>query len=168
MDSIVDPNADYLWDSVSTESNAKGVTTKAPKSDDDWIDERHHAIALMEATNLIQMPGRRVAQPGEKAENPNIEESPEEIQALIDADRASWMKHAQGLYDATIVMMNAIDAKDATGVTNASEGLDKACENCHSQYWYPHQFDKIQNSGEAAPSTAPDNKPPNKLKSGDL
>jgi hypothetical protein len=168
MDSLVDPNSDYLWESVSTESNAHGVTTKVPKTDEDWENERHHAIALLEATNLLQMPGRRVARPGEKAENPNVEESPEEIQALIDGDRASWIKHARDLYDATAVMMQSIDAKDATGVLNAGEGIDKACENCHAQYWYPHQFDKIQDSGEATQPPSSENKPPKKLEKGDL
>lgn len=146
MDSLVDPNSDYLWDSVSIVSNSNGVTEKAPKTDEDWANERHHAIALMEATNLLQMPGRHVARPGEKAEDPNIEEQPEQIEALIAADRSTWIKYARGLYDATAVMMKSIDAKDATGVMNAGEGLDKACEVCHEHYWYPHQYDNIQKS----------------------
>jgi hypothetical protein len=157
MNSVVDPNAEYLWGSVSTDVTSKGVIEKAPKTDKDWEDERHHAIALMEATNLLQMPGRLVARPGEKSDNPGIEEGPEVIMTLIDTDRASWIKYAQGLYDASAVMLKSIDAKDVAGVLSASESLDKACENCHMHYWYPHQFDGRQKTGRTLPTAAPSN-----------
>jgi cytochrome c556 len=147
MDSVVDPNSDYLWDSVSTETSAKGTVDKAPKTDQDWAEERRHAIALLEATNLLQMPGRMVASPGAKTEHPGIEETPEAMQEAIDHDRASWIKYALGLYDATAIMMKSIDAKDAAGVLDAGDGLDKACEQCHQHYWYPHQFDYFKKNG---------------------
>jgi hypothetical protein len=146
MDSVVDPNSDYLWDSVSTETSAKGTVDKAPRTDQEWAEERRHGIALLEATNLLQMPGRTVAKPGEQAEHPGIEETPEAIQEAIDHDRASWNKYALGLYDATAIMMKAIDAKNAAGVLDAGDGLDKACEQCHQHYWYPHQFDYLNKS----------------------
>jgi hypothetical protein len=151
MDSLVDPNADALWDSVSTVTTKAGVAVNAPKTDADWAEERHRVIAVMEATNLLQMPGRMVAQPGEKAEDSNIEESPEEIKNLIDSDRASWIKYAHGLYDAASVMKTAIDSKNAKGIGDASEGLDEACEHCHENYWYPHQYDHLPKS---APQTS--------------
>src|SRR5215475_15592828 len=88
MDAEVDYNADWLWDAVSTETSAQGVIDRRPKTDDDWKEARNHAIALLQATNLLQMTGRAVAKPGEKSENPGVEEGPEEIKALMDADRA--------------------------------------------------------------------------------
>jgi hypothetical protein len=160
MESIVDPNADYLWESVSTTATAKGTIENAPKTDKDWIDERNHAITLMEATNLLQMPGRLVAQPGEKSKHPGIEETPEAIKELMDVDRASWIKYTHDLYDATAVMLKSIDSKDAAGVLNAGEALDKACENCHKHYWYPHQFDYIQKSGGSMRPVVPATKAP--------
>src|SRR5262245_4170510 len=87
MDSMVDYNADYLWDAVSTEYTAKGVIDQRPKTNEDWKEARKRAVTLLEASNLLLMPGRAVAKPGEKAENPGIEESPEEIKKLMDADR---------------------------------------------------------------------------------
>ena len=139
MDAVVDPNADYMWQAVSTVYEAKRVIEKAPKTADDWKEMRRHNIALMEATDLLQIPGRRVARPGEKSENPQIELSPEVIQTLIDSDRASWIKYAHGLHDAAAQMMKAIDAKDSMAVTEAGDVLDRACETCHKQYWYPDQ-----------------------------
>src|SRR5215469_16676377 len=81
MDALVDPGSDYIWDSVETVVSAKGVEEKAPKTDEDWKQVRNHAIMLLEATNLLQMPGRHVAQPGEKANDPNVELSPDQIEA---------------------------------------------------------------------------------------
>jgi hypothetical protein len=142
MDSMVDYNSDWLWDAVSTEYTAKGVIDRRPKTDDDWKEARKHAISLLEASNLLLMPGRAVAKPGEKSENPGIEEGPEEIKALMDADPASWVKHAHGLFDSTKLMLDAIDKKDADELLDLGDQLDQACEKCHTQYWYPHQFDK--------------------------
>lgn len=168
MDSIVDPNSDYLWDSVFTETTSEGPITKVPKTDEEWAIERDHAIALMEASNLLQMPGRRVAQPGEKAANPDIEDSPEEIQALIDADRSGWNKSVEEFYGAMRVVMNSIDARNPLAVLSANEDLGRACEDCHAQYWYPHQFDKNQASGESAQTAVPGKERPKKLQEGDL
>jgi hypothetical protein len=141
MDSMVDYNSDWLWDAVSTEYTAKGVIDRRPKTDDDWKEARKHAISLLEASNLLLMPGRAVAKPGEKSENPGIEEGPEEIKALMDADRASWVQYAHGLFDSTKLMLDAIDKKDADQLLDLGDQLDQACEKCHTQYWYPHQFD---------------------------
>jgi len=162
MESLVDPSSDYLWESVSTDVTAKGTITKTPHTDQDWANLRHSTVALMEASNLLQMPGRRVAQPGEKSANPGIEETPEAIESLINTDRASWIKHAHGLYDAAAVMMKAIEEKNADGVSDAGEILDKACESCHTQYWYPHQFEYLQKAPKTAPSMAPGNRAPGK------
>jgi hypothetical protein len=142
MDAEVDYNSDWLWDAVSTEIGPQGVIDRRPTTDEDWKEARNHAIALLEATNLLQMPGRAVAKPGEKSENPGIEEGPEQIKALIDADRATWVKYAGGLYDATKLVLDAIEKKDADQLLDLGDQLDQACEKCHEHYWYPHQFDK--------------------------
>src|SRR6185312_12447908 len=115
MDSIVDPNADFLWDSVSTIVTRKGIDEKRPRTPDEWKEVRRHAIALLEATNLIIMDGRKVAHPGEKSENPGVELGPEDIQALIDADHATLIQRAHALHDATMKALTAIDNKNVDG-----------------------------------------------------
>ena len=141
MDAEIDYNSDWLWDAVGTEYGPQGVIDKSPKTDEEWKEARNHAISLLEATNLLLMPGRTVAKPGEKSENPGIEEGPEQIQKLIDADRATWVKYAHGLYDSTKLLLDAIEKKDAEQMLDLGDQLDQACENCHKNYWYPHQFD---------------------------
>ncbi len=137
MDSIVDPSADFIWQSVKTVSSAKGLEEKKPRTDEEWKEVRRHAIALLEATNLLKMPGRHVAKPGEKAADVQVELSPEQIEMVINKDRMAWNKNAQALYDATMEVLNAIDVKDAEALFDMGGRLDAACENCHLQYWYP-------------------------------
>src|SRR6185436_16435731 len=139
MDSVVAPNADVLWDSVSTTINREGTTEKQPRTDEDWKMVRRSAVALVEATNLLVIDGRKMAPAGDKSENPDIELQPEQMQKLLDADRASWVKYAHGLHDKAMVALKAIDAKSVQGLMDAGEGIDEACENCHKQYWYPDQ-----------------------------
>src|SRR5271166_3558629 len=77
MDSIVDPNADYIWNATGTvQTLGKGTTVRAPHTDEEWDDLRHHAIALVEATNLLLMPGRIVGRPGDKPDDPSIINDP--------------------------------------------------------------------------------------------
>ena len=137
MDSMVDPSADFLWDSVATIISASGTEERAPRTDEDWAKVRHNAISLVEATNLLLMDGRRVARPGEKADNPKVELGPEEIEAVIGQDRQAWVHFAHGLNDAAMAALKGIDAKDVKTLFEAGEAIDTACENCHLKYWYP-------------------------------
>jgi hypothetical protein len=137
MDGVVDPSADYLWDSVSTIVTRKGIQENRPRTDDDWKNVRRRAIALIEAPNLLIMEGRKVARPGEKSENPGIELGPEQIQEILDGDRATFVQRAHALQDAGLKALAAIDKKDVDGLSNAGEDIDEACEQCHLKYWYP-------------------------------
>jgi cytochrome c556 len=136
MDSIVDPNADFVWDSVEVVVTLQGTEEKSPKTDEDWKALRRHAISLLEASNLLLVPGRHIARPGEKAEDERVDLTPEEIQTRVDQDRAAWTAGAHELHDATLESLKAIEAKDVKGLLNAGDVLDQACETCHRKYWY--------------------------------
>lgn len=150
MDSEVDPSADYLWESVATTVTRAGIDERQPRTDEDWKMVRRSAITLVEATNLLVMEGRHVAKPGEKSENPGIELGPEEIQKIIDSDRASFVKFAHALHDAGMQALTAIDARNVEGLLNAGEVIDTACENCHLKYWYPDSEQANEAKKEAA------------------
>jgi hypothetical protein len=137
MDSLVDPSADTLWESVETIVGPDGVEERAPRTDEEWLNVRRSAVRLVEATNLLQMPERHVARPGEKAENPDVELGPEDIEQRINDDRAAWIALAHGLHDAALPALTAIDARSVSGLFAAGDKIDKACENCHLKYWYP-------------------------------
>jgi hypothetical protein len=137
MDSIVDPNADYLWGAVLITTTAKGEQNKAPHTDEEWKEVRRHAVTLVEATNLLLVPNRHVAKPGEKADDPEVEESPEAIEAHINGDRATFESRVQRLRAAATATLAAVDKKDAARMEEAGDDVDKACEACHLVYWYP-------------------------------
>lgn len=138
MDSVVDPSADEIWESVATVIDADGVHELHPETDEDWAAIRRSAIRLVEASNLLLIPGRDVADAGHSSEYPGIELEPEEIQALIDGDQVQWMNLAYDLHDVASTVVSAIDTRDVDALMDAGAELDQACEQCHLQYWYPN------------------------------
>ncbi len=134
---LVDPAADSIWNAVVTEVTAAGVNEHAPTTDEEWEALRGHAITLVEATNLLLMEGRRVAAPGSRSEMPGVDLEPEQIEALLAADRGAWNAFVGGLHATGTTVLAAIDAKNVDGLLVAGDELDLACENCHVRYWYP-------------------------------
>jgi hypothetical protein len=47
MDSMVDPGADFIWESVATIISAKGVEDRAPHTDEEWKEVRRRAIRVV-------------------------------------------------------------------------------------------------------------------------
>jgi hypothetical protein len=139
MESIVDPSADVVWDSVATTVGAGGIDERAPRTDQEWTEVRKGAIRLVEAANLLMMPGRHVARPDEKSETPGVELEPAEMEALITKDREAWEKRVQALRVVSLEALQAIDAKDTNRLFDVGDRIDTACENCHRLYWYPNE-----------------------------
>jgi hypothetical protein len=138
MDAMIDPSADYLFETIVEIVDEKGIIDKTPKTDAEWKEVRRRALLLAEAPNLLVMPGRPVARPGEKAEYPEVELHPEQIQKLIDGDRDAWVRRARRLQDAATLALKAIDARDKKELFSKLTDVDKACESCHLYYWYPN------------------------------
>jgi cytochrome c556 len=139
MENVIDPVADYVFDAVGTDATVKGVVETKPTTDEDWAKVRQGAITLAEGMNLLKMP-RPIAPQGDQnnSAGPNAPElSPAQIQAKIDQDRALWNKHANELRDHALKVLDIVKAKDADALFQAGSDLDRACENCHLEYWYP-------------------------------
>jgi hypothetical protein len=139
MQSVVDPSADVVWLAVTTVESAAGTVDTTPHTEEEWTKVRHGAIALTEAANLLMVPGRHVARPGEKSETPGVELEPSEMEALITKDLAAWQKRARALHDAGYAVLQAIDARDSVKVFEVGEQIERACEGCHAHYWYPNE-----------------------------
>ncbi|MBZ5677724.1 MAG: hypothetical protein LAP61_26055 [Acidobacteriia bacterium] len=135
MHSMVDPSGDFLFHSVQTIADDSGVREIAPHTDAEWDNVRERLIILQEAPDLLE--GRRAARIRDRSKNPEVESQPEEIQKLLDSDRATFILRAQRLRDAASVAMKAVDAKDKDALLVGLDGIDKACESCHLRYWYP-------------------------------
>jgi cytochrome c556 len=139
MENVIDPIADNIFDAVGTDVSETGVVDTKPTTDEDWAKVKQGAVTLAEGSNLLKMP-RAVAPPGDKNNSggPNAPElSPEAIQAKIDQDRALWNKHANELRDAGLKVLAIVKAKNADALFQAGSELDRVCENCHLEYWYP-------------------------------
>jgi hypothetical protein len=138
MDSMIEPSGDFVFESVQEIADEHGITEKAPSTDAEWEGVRHHLYVLVEAPNLLTMGHRKAARPEDRSKYPQIENEPEEIQKLLDADRPSFVRRARRLQDAAATALKAVDAKDKVALFHAIDGIDKACENCHLHYWYPN------------------------------
>lgn len=136
MASLIDPPADALWNSVRVVSDSTGITEYVPESDEDWAALRHDAISIIEGSNALMMPGRRVAPPGAEGEFPKYEFTPEEVEAILANDRASWIGFASQLQDSALEILDAVNNRDTEKLTEWGAYLDEACEACHSVYWY--------------------------------
>lgn len=140
MASIVEPSADVLWNAVSSEVTAKGVEEQQPRTDEEWQAVRRQAIALQEAGNLLLVRGRAVVHPGKVTEDAGVEgvSTPEQVHAAIAANQAGFDAAARQLHDSAADAVRAIDRRDVQALVLAGERVDKACEHCHSTFWYPN------------------------------
>ena len=141
MQGMVDPAADVLWEAVATDITAAGVVDKRPRTDEEWAAVQSSALMLVEVPNLLKMPGRKVARPGEttQSEGPDAPElSPDQIAAKINRNRALWIKYANGLQNTAKKALDATRRKDAEALFDLGEEIDITCENCHLEYWYPN------------------------------
>ncbi len=138
MDTMVDPSGDVVFASVQVISDDRGVTEKGPKTDAEWSEVRHHLGVLRDASELLIVPGRKVARAGERSLDPKVENEPADTQRLIDADHTGFVRHARRLQGAADAAIKAVDAHDKDALREALTDIDKACESCHLAYFYPH------------------------------
>jgi hypothetical protein len=137
MSSTVDPAADGIWDAVAVISTRKGVKYRQPRTAGQWAQVRRHAITLIEAMNLVALPGRHAAPPGTK---PGLGElDPAQIERDIASKRPLFVGFAQALQATAQRTLEAIDRKDVDAVVKTGGDIDAACEACHVTFWYPNQ-----------------------------
>jgi len=112
MQAIVDPSADVLWGAVGTVVDEQGFHDALPKTDEEWLTVRYAAVRMIEAGNLLMVPGRQAAPAGAKSETPGVELEPPEITALMNKDRKSFDGFAAALQGLGQEAMGAIEAKN--------------------------------------------------------
>jgi hypothetical protein len=138
MDGIVDPSADGMWDAVETTVDKDGEHDKQPRSDEEWAAVRRKTITLIEAANLLVIPGRHVAVKPFRAEAEGALDS-DQIQQRLDANRPTFNAFAQALRANARQALVAIDTRDTATLVKVGGALDEVCESCHMKFWYPNQ-----------------------------
>jgi len=143
MEGIIDPSADVLWNSVAYIATRHSVEDRQPRTDEEWQSVRYSAITLIEAANLLSMPGRSVAAAhavtGAESPPASGELTRAEIQQRIDSTHEAFTAFARNLQNAATQALTAIDSRNAQGLMDLGSVIDQACEACHVTYWYPSQ-----------------------------
>ena len=140
MLNVIDTNADVVWLSVTTVASEKGLVETRPTTDEEWARVKAGAITLAEAANLLMIPGRRVARPGEKSETPGVELEPEEMDALIAKDPPGLLRARQGAVQRGDARRRRPPRRRTpTRSSRSAKRSSIACENCHKTYWYPNE-----------------------------
>jgi len=139
MEHIVDPIADWVFDAAVIDVSEKGIVETMPLTDEDWLRVERGTMILAESANLLKMP-RPMVPPGdasltEQAGGPEL--TPAEIEAKVKQDPALWNQQADLLRVAALESLAIVKARDAKGLFDAGDKIDKACESCHLEYWYP-------------------------------
>jgi len=139
MAGIVVPASDGVWGAVSFRSTADGPVEVAPESDEEWDAVRYQALQLIEAGNLLMMDDRAVAGPNQTLAYSDLEGNlnADQIQNAIATQRTGFISFAQAFQNAAAESLAAIEARDTQRLSDSGGGLDEACENCHTTFWYP-------------------------------
>jgi len=141
MQAIVDPAADRVWESVGSTLTADKVDERQPRTDEEWLAVRHGVLTLMEATNLLMMPGRKMVPSGGKL----LDEGSEGVlttvaaQKKLDEQHAAFVQFASALHDVSTRLLKAADEKDVKALFDIGTEMDTVCEGCHTTFWYPEQ-----------------------------
>ena len=109
MNSLIDPQADRIWDNSGWIVTADGVEERKPKNDEEWVALLHNAVAVTEAGNLLMMAPRA-------------------------RDTGNWIKSAQALVEGGSYALRAAQARNPDMLFDAGAVLYEACNACHRQY----------------------------------
>jgi hypothetical protein len=139
MEHIVDPFADWIFDAAVVDISDKGVIETKPLTDEDWLKVERGALILAESANLLKMP-RAIVPAGDPSLS-NAPGGPElipaEIEARVRQDPEKWNRHADALRAAALESLPIVRSRNAEGLFDVGDKIDKACESCHLEYWYP-------------------------------
>jgi hypothetical protein len=91
---------------------------------------------LVEAANLIAVPGRKVAKTDRMVEGGTPLEV-EAIQTRLVSSHETLVALAGGLRGIGQQLVEAADRHDVEAITQLGGTLDEVCESCHRVFWYP-------------------------------
>jgi hypothetical protein len=109
MESMFDPSADVIWESVGTIVTADGTFERAPQTDEEWGTVRAAAIALAESGNLLMLPQRT-------------------------GGSEEWVKLSQAMIEQSLRAVKAAEAKDKDALFNIGADIYESCVNCHKRF----------------------------------
>ncbi|MBM0107701.1 hypothetical protein JM946_23400 [Steroidobacter sp. S1-65] len=141
MHDMIEPSAEFLWESVGVTETAEGVEEKQPRTDEEWAELRRHSIIIAESANLILMNGRHVVREGKLLDDHGTPGNltAEQVEQAIAADRATFESFGRALHEVGVTFLKAAEKRDTKAIMDAGETMDEVCEGCHLKFWYPGQ-----------------------------
>lgn len=119
MSWVVDPSSKVVFGAVASIVTDQGEEEIQPRTDDEWNNVRNHAAMVLEAGNLLSLPGR--------SRNPKIQDSED------------WNAKARAMSAAARTAIEATDVKDAEALFAASGDIYQTCTDCHAKYIFTPQ-----------------------------
>jgi len=139
MRDLLDPASDNIFDAVKIETTRRGTIERVPKTDADWDKIRVGAVTIAEGVYLLKVP-RPFAPPGDENNSSGPEPSelsPAQIKAKLEADPVLWNAKIEALRNVGLEVLEIVKKRNTAELWDAADNLDRACEACHLQYWYP-------------------------------
>ena len=139
MRDMLDPASDNIFDAVKFMETRQGAVDQVPKTDEDWNKIRFGAVTLAEGAYLLKIP-RPFAPEGDQNNSvgPDATElSPAQIKAKLETDPVLWNAKIEALRNVGLEVLEIVKKRKADELWDAGENLDRACESCHIEYWYP-------------------------------
>ena len=138
---MIDPVADNVFNAISTVGTEKGVVENVPTTDEDWEKIRIGGVSIAEGAYLLKIQ-RPFAPPGEENPGPDAPVlSAAQMRAKVEADPVMWNAKIEALRNVGLEVLDIVKRKDVNELWDAGENLDRACESCHIEYWYPGEKD---------------------------
>lgn len=109
MQGIVTPASGAIYNAVSTTVTAKGTEEIFPRNDREWEIVGSHAMALVEAANLLKVDGRA-------------------------RDNGDWIRMSDAMSTAAMQAYRAAEKKDVEALLASGEVLNNSCDSCHRNY----------------------------------
>lgn len=106
---VLEPQADFIWDSAGTITTLEGVEDLAPTTDAGWQEVESTAAAMEEAGALL-------------------------ITSSLSRE-GDWNEIAQGLVATAGLLKQAAVDQDADRIFDYGGRLYNTCVSCHQLYW---------------------------------
>ena len=106
---VLEPASDILWDSGGWVLDASGYEELYPTTDEGWDYVLAQAAIVVEAGNMLALPGRA-------------------------EDNDAWMVYSKGLSEAGVLAMEAAASHNEDDFFQAGAQLYSVCTACHQAY----------------------------------
>jgi len=109
MGHVMQHAGDGIWKWQGIILDKAGEHSLYPKNDEEWEEAESGALSLAETTNLLLLPGRRVADP-------------------------AWDKSVDAVRKIALEAAKAAEKHDKSAFMAAGSQLDDACDSCHIRF----------------------------------